>query len=197
MPRVSPLALKLGFALLVSSLGLAFAARYDSRWLAGFLSTSACAAILIAAAHTLLQHRIQNGGAPNRLVDLIRAFSELFALTCLWAAASLFLSYGAAGLRWQHGWQYALLFFLLSLVHGAFVLLPNKLRAPERRMALVRWALSGLKIETFSVFVALAWLIGSGKIWTVRNDWLANDVFFGSGFAVLGLAYLLLRESRR
>lgn len=176
---------------------MAAGAMLDSRPVTAIACIVTLAAILGAGSAMLSRQAALTGDTGLRLPNILRGFSELLALTCLWAATSLYLCYGASALRWQHGHQYALGFLVLGTAHGLFFWLLNHHGSLERLSHIVRWALRGLLLEVLLSAAALIWLIGSGKLWTIKKDWAANDVFLASGFAVLGLAYILFRDMRR
>ena len=139
-------------------------------------------------------------GIPNARLraqfELLRYSTCRTCFICAWAAAALLLAYPIARLNWLHGWEYGLAF---ALAAAGFALYAKRLAEPhdakQMSAALVRGQFLA-KVEVLAVFVTLVWIIASGKLATVRGDWLANDVFVASGCAVLVLSVLFILRVR-
>ena len=42
--------------------------------------------------------------------------------------------------------------------------------------------------------VGLVWLIGSGKLATLKGDWAANQLFLAGGFAIMCLSMIMIKS---
>ncbi len=109
-----------------------------------------------------------------------------------WGAASLLAVYLLSPLKWQHGWQYgcgmaliALLIFWVTRDLGA--------RWSPR---VERWLVLGTMIHSWAASAGVIWLIGMGKILSVKGDWAANVVFVAGAICIAGLSVLALRTAR-
>ncbi len=118
--------------------------------------------------------------------------AQLLALGYAWGGLSLLAIYLLTTLRWQHGWQYGSgMLLIAALIH---------LAAPGFG---ARWSASfsrALTIVTlahgWAATVGLAWLVGSGKIWSLKGDWAANIVFASGALIIVGVSAMALRTSR-
>jgi hypothetical protein len=129
-------------------------------------------------------------------LKVLQNTTRLTAWTMLWAAAALLLAYPAVGLRWQHGWQYGLGAALLA---AAFFHYAQRLFIRTDRAAQPSAVETARRLSmVFAAFLASAivWLVMSGKLTTVKNDWLANDVFLGSAAAILALTLMCIMRAR-
>ena len=100
------------------------------------------------------------------------------------------------GLRWQHGWQYALAFAVLAAIAFEFSRLLGKPDA-SLRAELVRLAVPLTIGQGVLAAGGLAFLTLSGKLLTRRADWAANQVFLFAALAVMVLAAVALRTHAR
>ena len=131
---------------------------------------------------------------PDAAAGALRGNARIMAVTYAWGAIAMQALYTTplTGLKWQHGWQYALLMLLFAL--GAF----HVARAlndprPERRAPWVSAALP-LAIGTALLSAGgLALLAVSGKLLLRRSDWAANQVFLFGALALMVLAAVTLR----
>lgn len=118
--------------------------------------------------------------------------ARLLALVYAWGGISLLTVYLFTSLRWQHGWQYGCgMLGIASLLYGiARVLAARWTPDMERGLTILSlvhgWAATG----------GLAWIILTGKIWSIKGDWAANVVFAAGGIALVGLSAMALRTSR-
>ena len=147
------------------------------------------------------------GGAPlapaedDVLVVAAVRNARLLALGYFWGALALLSVYRLTALRWQHGLQYGAgmaLLGWLALLYVHFVVRPgSRLRSP-RALALATWlslAHGGAALG------GVLFLLVSGKINSIKDDWAANQIFLAGGVALVGLslisAYTQLCLSRR
>jgi hypothetical protein len=139
-------------------------------------------------------------GAANddRLPPLkvLQNTTRLTAWTMLWAAAAFLVAYPVIGLKWQHGWQYGLGAALLA---AAFFVYAERLHIGTDNAAQPPSVETARRLSmafAASIAGAVAWLVASGKLATVKNDWLANDIFLGSAAAILMLSVLCIARAR-
>lgn len=142
---------------------------------------------------TLAPERITPEAAPVAA----RRNAILMAMVFGWGAATLLITYPFAGLRWYHWWQYG---GLMALVAMALVLLARSLgqpgswaRSPANRLRMQRLTL----LQAMAILGGLGWLLLSDKVWSVRDDWVANLVFVFGGLALAGLSFLAAGTEQR
>jgi len=137
---------------------------------------------------------VTGDGAVGRA--LARDNAALFAIVFGWGAGAIGLGYGLTSLDWQHWWQYAAGMALIgAAVSGYRWLLgqPRSRWADQRALEIAR-ALTGL--TGVAALGGLAFLIGSGKLWAGKPDWLANAVFGAGGMTVVAMSYFAVRSVR-
>ncbi len=128
---------------------------------------------------------------------MLRRNTRLTALVYAWGAASMLAVYMLTDLKWRHGWQYGSAMALiagglLGYVHALGK--PNTLLASPSRLAHV----GTLTIaHGLAAVGGLAFLVGSGKLATIKSDWAANDIFLAGGVAVAVLALVTALTHRR
>lgn len=126
--------------------------------------------------------------------------TRLMALGYLWGALALFMVYRLTPLRWQHGLQYgagmALIAWILQLYVHFLVQPGSRLRGPA---ALDRSMWLSI-LHGAAALGGLAFLVLSGKINSIKDDWAANQVFLAGGIMIVALslvsAYTHMRLSR-
>ena len=117
----------------------------------------------------------------------VRLNAYLAALLYGWGAASMFAVYSLSDLSWRHSWQYGLGMAIFAIgIAGYTYLLDNK--KPPALPPLFLTLLHG-----GAAITALAYLIGTGKLQTIKSDWAANEVFLwgGSGIVILCILSLI------
>jgi hypothetical protein len=112
-------------------------------------------------------------------VGMTRRNARLAALVYAWGAAAMFAIYHLSGLTWRHGWQYGL---LMALCAGGLLIYVRQLGGRREAPALGLTLLHGA-----AALCALAYLIGTGKLDTLKSDWAANHVFLFGGLSILAL----------
>lgn len=169
---------------------IAASAMSHNRSLAAIACATSALAVLWAGHVATGAHAAGRSGP----LAVLRETTRLSVWTLAWSSAALFVAYPVVGLKWQHGWQYASGYALLALGFAIFLF---RLHAPAADSPAVLSLIRTLAtIFAALLAAALLWLIGSGKLSTLRQDWLANDVFLASAGAVLGLTLLFLRRAR-
>jgi hypothetical protein len=135
-------------------------------------------------------------------VAALRQSSVLAAICYAWGAAAmqgLYLT-RLTGLKWQHGWQYALAMLLLA---GASIWFARSLArmaqasAPTGDEPQVRWAVPLAAAQACVAGAGLVALAVSGKMVSVRADWAANRVFVGLAVAILAISLGSILGQRR
>lgn len=190
-PSIRRLIPLLSVPIVASAAVVTYAALEPSRTLA-VLACAAFAVIatLVAALVNRPYWRATAGSeAADALFHTQRRNTRIAALIYAWAAASFIGAYGLGGLTWQHGLQYAAAAALIAVGFLLYV------RHMGRTMAPPPLALT--LAHAIAVFVGLVFLIGSGKLATVKGDWAANYIFLFGGLALLGLAAIAIRTHLR
>lgn len=119
----------------------------------------------------------------------------LAGLSYAWGAAAMFTMYSLGGLVWRHWWQYGAGMLLLG---AANVLVARYLLGGrDQREGALRTLMLGTLAQTAAVVIALVYLVGSGKLATVKDDWAANIVFIAGGVTILVISAVSLLTWRR
>jgi hypothetical protein len=182
----------LAIVAVASIAAIAIAVVTGPRFLAA-VAAAAFALATMAAGITASSHALQTTPASPR--NILKQTTRLSVWTLVWASAALFVAYPIAGLRWQHGWQYASGYAVLAVAFAVYLKgLLGEARDAGATLAKTRRA---TLLFAVAIVVAAGWLIGSGKLMTKHQDWLANDIFLASAAILLVLsATFLLRTSR-
>lgn len=121
--------------------------------------------------------------------------TRLMMLAYLWCGLAFFAIYLGTNIRWQHGWEYG---SAMLLIAGAYAYYLTRLRDPDDSLSkppaierMVKFA----AYQAFLVGAGLVWLIGSGKLATLRGDWAANQLFLAGGFAVICLSAIIVKTN--
>lgn len=123
----------------------------------------------------------------------LRQSSTLAAICYAWGAVAMQGVYltPLTGLKWQHGWQYALAMALLAAASLAFArALSDPLRSarPTGAERPYRWAPALAAAQAGVAGVGLVALIVSGKLFSTRADWAANRVFAALAVAIFAVS---------
>jgi hypothetical protein len=183
----------------VSVLGQAVGAHYESSGLSVFAVTAFAGALLRLGWQ--LNAPWWQTGCPTVEIGpagceaqpaLAARNTRLIALCYAWGAASLLAVYLFTSLRWQHGWQYGAGMGVIAalLFWGSRSL--SQTGTPTRHRALI-WA---SLIHGWAATAGMGWMIGIGKMHSIKGDWAANLVFMGGGLIVVGLTIMALRTTR-
>lgn len=121
--------------------------------------------------------------------------TQLIMLSYLWCAIAFYAIYLGTHTRWQHGWQYGTAILLLAGACGYYL---RRLRDPADNLSsppaierMVKFA----ACQAFLIGAGLIWLIGSGKLATIKGDWAANQLFLAGGFAVICLSAIIVKTN--
>ena len=114
--------------------------------------------------------------------------AQLLALTYAWGSLALLAIYRLTPLRWQHGLQYGAAMALIAWLVLLYVHLlsrpGNRLRSP-RALARATWLSLG---HGAAALGGLAFMVLSGKLASIKDDWGANQIFLAGGLAVVCLS---------
>jgi Kef-type K+ transport system membrane component KefB len=175
----------------MSAVAMIVAARADRPDLVT-LAAVLFALIAVAAAlafYRQSRRRLQSDeGAPLPIIPVLLQGSALAAICYAWGAVAmqgLYLT-RLTGLKWQHGWQYALAMALLAAASLAFA--RSLSVRPQEAERHVRWAVPLAAAQACVACVGLTALIVSGKLFSVRADWAANRVFAGLAVAIFAVS---------
>jgi hypothetical protein len=131
----------------------------------------------------------------------VRRNTLLAALVYAWGAAAILALYSLSSLNWRHWWQYGAAMALVAV--GVFLyaqLLTDEngtYRTPKALNALMWLSVA----QGLAVIGVLVYLVGWGKLVSMRSDWAANYVFAAGSvtLAVLSsvsvLTYLRLKQA--
>lgn len=153
---------------------------------------AAFAAILVGAA-LALNVATRAAGRSSLLVQATN--SRLMSLAYCWGGLSMQGLYFTplTGLRWQHGWQYAL--GLLLLASGAWSYADALTWShPDRQRSMLQLTLPLAIGQAIAGGIGLTYLTISGKMLTERPDWAANQVFFFVALLATMLGALTIRS---
>lgn len=115
---------------------------------------------------------------------MVRRNARLAAAIYGWGAAAMFAVYSLSDLSWRHSWQYGL---GMAIIAAGIMIYTEGLK---RRTPPVFPPLSLTLFHGGVAAAGLSYLIGSGKLQTIKSDWAANDVFLWGGIGILALCAL-------
>ena len=127
--------------------------------------------------------------------DALSANALMIMLAFLWCGLAFYAIYLGTGIRWQHGWEYGSACMLFGGAYGYYL---TRLSKPGddlgQSVALDRMArIAGY--QAMLIGIGLVWLIGSGKLATVKGDWAANQIFLSGGFAIMCISVILIKTN--
>lgn len=172
---------------IVSLIAMAFAAGRGDKLLA------MTAAALFAGRVIATAIRMVPATGP---LAVVRFSTQLTAVTMLWSALALLIAYPIIGLKWQHGWQYGLGFALLAAMFIAYAVRLNTTSGPAAQPGAIEIARRLSAVLALAVLSGAGWLITAGKLDTIKNDWLANDVFLAAAACVFVLSVIPVLRAR-
>jgi len=131
------------------------------------------------------------------MVACAQGNAVLAALVYAWGAVAMLAVYSLTPLKWQHWWEYGTAMLLIA---GGIFLYAHLLTAGHAsyRSARALAILVGLTAaQGLAVVVALLWLVLSGKIYTPRGDWAANEIFIGGAVMLAMLSAVSVLTLRK
>ena len=167
------------------------------------LAAAGFAFAIVASGLWLRQKFIAQQNSQVRLVPeaasrrALQQTTYLTTLTYAWCAAALFLCYPIIGLPWRHGWQYGTGFLLTACAFAVYLSRLKDERDPLAQPTAVNTAVGLAALQAGVSVATLGWVVLSGKLATLKNDWAANDIFLAGGLTILCLSITLITTHRR
>jgi hypothetical protein len=191
LQRVMPWLIAL---LLTTVSGMVLAARDGLTVAAVAFAAAFTFVIAVVSVRTNLAYWRPQAEPAFTFLDAARRNARLNVLVFAWGALAMQALYFTplTGLRWQHGWQYALAFALLAVSAFLYVHLGGSNSAATRER-LVRLATPLAAVQALVAAGGLVFLLGSDKLQTQKADWAANIVFLFSALAILIVSTVALR----
>ena len=186
-------------ALAVSLLGVVGGAMRWQMWLPAAGLFTFVASLAAVAVRVNAHHWAPQAGIGARLSAMQRN-ARLLAITYSWGALAMALSYATrlTGLRWQHGWQYALAMALIAWLCFFYAIQIWRSRGQPVRQALLEAIGIPLAILQLALGVGgLGFILATGKLLSRRSDWVANQIFTAGAVTVILLSLVALAVDRR
>lgn len=130
----------------------------------------------------------QKNDEPESIAYSVRRNAHLAALVYAWGASAMFAVYSLSDLAWRHAWQYGLGMTLIGLGIMAYVHKLGETALPPAMLTV---------FHGLAAAGGLAFLIGTGKLQTVKSDWAANEVFLWGGISIVVLCAISLITQAR
>ncbi len=127
--------------------------------------------------------------------DAVMQTARLIMLAYLWCGLAFYAVYIGTGIHWQHGWEYGSGMLLIGIGHAFYLWrLSNPGDVVSAPSAIER----AVKLSTYEavlIAIGLIWLIESGKLYTIKGDWAANQLFLAGGFAIICLCAIMIKTN--
>jgi len=163
----------------------------------GQAATSAAAfAILLVTAALRTNSPIWRGGATKITTTPREALwqtTSLIMLAYLWCALAFYAVYLGTTLRWQHGWEYGSAMLLVAVGHAIYLWRLADPNASVSTPRAIGRAVGLAALQAIAIACGLIWLIQSGKLSSVKDDWAANQLFLAGGFTVMCLSVIIIK----
>ncbi len=188
--------LGLALALAISVATMVIAAGVGSGVMAACAAASFVVALLVAAFRMLRTPGRHEQDLPGGMTADV-AHARLSALAYGWSAIAMQALYitPLTGLRWQHGWQYALAFGLLAV---AAIWAERYVRDVGQSVVFdragPRWWQPLIVAQAVLSLAAVMFMVASGKLATLRPDWAANQVFLAAAVMIFGISAQWLKQ---
>ena len=142
--------------------------------------------------------RSEQGATALEPIHAARRNARLTGLAYAWSALGMQGLYTTplTGLKWQHGWQYAAAFGLLSLFALAYTHFSGD-HNTEMRRRLQKLAGPLSAVQATLAAGGLAFLVMSGTLQSKRADWAANIIFLYAALTIMILSGVALRTHVR
>ncbi|MFA5899030.1 MAG: hypothetical protein WC829_07950 [Hyphomicrobium sp.] len=121
----------------------------------------------------------------------------LAAISYAWGGLVMLTAYPLGGLVWRHWWQYGagmLLFAAATIACTAYLI---GYREPRAGGGALHALMRVTTVQAAAVVAGLVYLVGTGKLATLKDDWAANQVFIAGGVLVLVISLVSLQTYRR
>jgi hypothetical protein len=181
----------LGLMVVISLAGMSFAAAQTAKSLcAAFAGLFALTIAAVGATQIWTTLSPGVGGAPslNALKLALRDATALSVLVYAWGSAAMFLIYKGSGLIWQHGWQYGTGLAVIALGQALYVWMLGQKGHWTGETTAINAGIRLAMAHGSACFAILCWMLATGKLMTVKDDWAANYVFFAITSAVAVLS---------
>lgn len=183
--------------LLASAATMWWAAARDTRMISAVAAFGFIAVVVVVA--QIVNHAALRGahGEPREQFHSLRRNTRLVAMVYAWGAAALMATYVFGELKWRHGWQYGA---VMAVVAAALLAIVDRMGRPGNVFETPRMFANVVPLSlahALAATVGLAYLVGSGKLATVKDDWAANHVFLAGGIGILALALTSARTHHR
>lgn len=185
---LTPLIPFLAVGLIISVTGMVHAVGRDDQQLTaicaiGFVFLVIVAAILINA---VAWRKTVTADKIAASASAVRRNARLAGLIYTWGAAAMFAVYSLSDLNWRHAWQYGLGMAIIGI--GVFIYIyrlgsSQASTIPPLYLTILHGA---------AAIGGLIYLIGTGKLQTIKSDWAANEVFLWGGVGIVALCLLSL-----
>lgn len=119
-----------------------------------------------------------------RLKSALRCNVWLAAVVYAWGASALFAMYSLAELNWRHPFQYA----TGACIFAAGLAIYGTRLGRKKNSGLPPLALTLL--HGGAAAGGLAFLVATGKLSTIKDDWAANEVFLWGGVAIVAICVM-------
>ena len=170
----------------ITILGFVLGANWHDPLIASLAALTFCAFAIATALRI-------NGRRTLSTAERVFVLGDLMAAIYGWGSLTMAFAYLGAGLRWQHGWQYALGMSVIAAGIAAATRTVHALPEGERKSAIRGLAARLAIVHAAAAIGALVWLVLSGKLVTIKDDWAANIVFMAGGCAASAASLLLWR----
>lgn len=134
---------------------------------------------------------------PDIAVAVALRNARLMILAYAWGALALGSVYRLSGLRWQHGMQYAAAMLLMAMLILAYVHLVAQPASFLRRARWLGVATQVAALHGAAAAVGIGFLVGSGKLRSIKGDWAANQIFLAGGLAIVLLTAIAVFTQQR
>ena len=126
-------------------------------------------------------------GVPSSVIASVEN-AWLMAIGYGWGGLAMLSVYTLAGLKWRHGWQYGLGMLLIAALIAVLAHFIARQRTEASRSIRIATLLTIL--QGLACTAGLGYLIGSGKMLSLKDDWAANHIFFTGSLALIGLSWI-------
>ncbi len=152
-------------------------------------------ALALAAAHINRLSRWSDAALADADAEIhaARRNARLMALAYAWGGVALLAVYKLSGLKWQHGWQYG---SGMAVIAGLLLAHVHKLGDKDyglRSRKGLDYAGRATLLHALAIIVSLAVLVASGKLWSGKPDWAANQVFVVGGLTLAVVSLIAWR----
>ncbi len=121
----------------------------------------------------------------------------LAALVYSWGAIAMLAIYSLTALSWRHWWQYGAAMLFVAGAIFVYALLLSAGHKSYRSPRALNFLMGLTAVQGIAVVIVILWLLLSGKIYTLRGDWAANEIFFGGAAMLAVLSSLAILTHRK